>query len=64
MYGVAAKPHCRVMHGDAASPPHGSQPSADSLTWHNLEKLYLFHMIPDKYYLYMKIVALDEIYTF
>jgi len=64
MHGGAAKPHCCAMHGGAASPSHGSQPSVDSLTWHNLEKLYIFYMISDEDDFYMKIVALDEIYNF
>ena len=64
MHGGAAKPHCRVMHGGVTSLPRGCQPSADSLTWRNLEKLYFFYTILDKDDLYLKIVALDEIYNF
>jgi hypothetical protein len=64
MHGGAAKPHCCVMHGSAASLPCGGQPSADSLMWCNLEKIYPFYTILDEDDLHMKIVALDEIYNF
>jgi hypothetical protein len=64
MHSGAAKPHYRAMHGGAARLPRGSQPSADSLTWRNLEKIYFFHTILDEDDHYIKIVALDEIYNF
>jgi hypothetical protein len=64
MHGSAAKPHCRVVHGSAASLPCGGQPSADSLMWRNLEKKYLFYTILDEDDIHMKTVALDEIYNF
>jgi hypothetical protein len=54
----------RQNYGDTTRLSRGSQPSANSITWCNIEKLYFFQMISDEDNFYIKIIVFDEIYHF